>query len=145
MLNPTIFLVYHVGINEVMHVHILEWIFGPYPFHIPTLVLYQCKIFLPSLWLLFTYLPVLISVVRHYLSPNILPQNHQLPRWNWLDDCCLSIALGVLLGGDVHKVPGIGIGNHVMLVLVVGFHTHPWKYVPIVRFVLEVVFVHKLL
>ena len=77
MVNPVVFLVSRVVINIFLHVHILAWIVGPWLFHIPTLVLYLCTIFLPSMWLLCIY-P--ISGVGHALFSDILPQNHQLPR-----------------------------------------------------------------
>ena len=74
VVNLVVFLVSCVGMNGVMHVHILLLLVGPCLLRGPTLMLYQFKISLLNLWLLCTYTSVLISGVGHALFPNILPQ-----------------------------------------------------------------------
>ena len=80
MVNPVVFLVSSVGMNLVLHIHNLAWIFLLCLYHSPTLVLYKCTIYLLSMWLLCTYLSLLLSGVGYDILPNILPQNHRLPK-----------------------------------------------------------------
>ena len=80
MVSPVVFWNFCVGINAVLHTHILELKVRPRLFHSPTLVLYKCTNFLPSLWLPCIYLLVLIYGTGHAILPNILPQSHLLPR-----------------------------------------------------------------
>ena len=137
-----------VGMNVALHIHILTLKFGPWLFHNPTLVLYQCTIFLPSLWLFCIYLLAMISVLGRALFPNILPQNHQLPRWNLLADCRVSAVPGFFLRGGIHTFTGVLIGNHVLFVLIVGVHISPLLPVQICthyELLLEVVFVNEFL
>ena len=119
------FVFFTVGRNVVLNVHILALKVGPYIFHSPTLVLTQCTILLPSLWLLCIYLLVMLSGVGRALFPNILPLNHQLPRWNLSEDFCVYIVPGFCLRGVINEVPGVLLGHHVLLVLLVGVHTSP--------------------
>ena len=67
-MSPVVVLVSRVGKHLVLHVHILALIFGPFLFHSPTLVPYQCTTSLPSLWLPYIFFLVLISGVRRVLS-----------------------------------------------------------------------------
>ena len=60
MVNLMVVLVFRVEMNGVLHIHIMAWIAGPCLFHSPNLVIFQCIISLPSLWRIFTCLPVLI-------------------------------------------------------------------------------------
>ena len=128
MVNTVVFLFVCVGINVVMHVHILELKFCSYIFHSTTLVLYQCTVFLPSIGLLCIYLLVLLSGVGRAPFPHILPQNHRLVP-------------GVCFRVSIHKVTGVLLRHHVILFLFVGFHTNPNSYlfkdVPIVHFPLR--------
>ena len=80
MVNLVVILAFGVEIHGVMHIYIMAWIARPFLFHGPIVVIFQCTVFLPSLWLIFTYLPVLILGVGNALLPNILPQNHLQPR-----------------------------------------------------------------
>ena len=67
--SPVVFFVC-VGINVVLHVSILALKEGPFLFHSPTSVIYLCIIFLPSLWLPFIHLIVLllgVSMLFHQI------------------------------------------------------------------------------
>ena len=68
MVIPGVVLVSRVGINVVLHVHILELKVGPCICHSPTSVIPQCTTLLPSLWLPFILFLVLLSGVMHALS-----------------------------------------------------------------------------
>ena len=91
----------------------------------PTLVLYQYTIFLTILWLICTYLLVLISGVGNTLFPNILPQIYWLPRWNWLDDWCVSTVPGFLIRVGIHKVTVVGLVHDLIFLLIVVVHASP--------------------
>ena len=132
MLNPVFFWFVLVGINVVLHGHILALKVWPCLFHSPTLVLSQCTIFLPGLWLLFIYLLVLLSGVGRALLLNIVTQNHQLTRWKLLDYWRVSIVPGFSLRGGIHKVPGVLSRHCVLFVLIMGVHVSP--YFPVRRF-----------
>ena len=80
IVNPVVFWVFCVGRNMLLHVHILALKVGTLLFHYPTIVISQCTIFLPGLWLLFICLLVLLSVVGLAILPKRLPQNHSLQR-----------------------------------------------------------------
>ena len=71
MVSPEIVSFFCVGNNVVLRVHNLELKVVPFLFHSLTLVLSQCKTFLPSLWLPCILFLVLISGVKRALSPNI--------------------------------------------------------------------------
>ena len=114
-----------VGMNVVLHVHILELKVGLSIFHSPTSVLSQCIISLPSMWLPCIYPLALISGERHDLFLNISPQNHQLPRWSWLVNFDVSIVLGFCLRGVSHTALGVLLGHHVLYILPGGVHTLP--------------------
>ena len=80
MVIPGFFWSFLVGISVVLQVHTLSFKVGLCLFNSPTSVISQFTIFLPSLWLPCIYILALISGVMRDLFPNILPQNHQLPR-----------------------------------------------------------------
>ena len=125
-MNTVVVLFLCVYTNGFMHIHILECISWLCLFRIPTVVIFQCKVLLPSLWWLFTFLPVLIWDLGHDLFLNILHQNHRQSRWNLLGDCCVEILPGYYLRDGIHKVPGVWQGHHVWFVLFVGVHKYPW-------------------
>ena len=118
--------------NEVLHVHIMAWITASCLFHSPTAMIFQCTVFLPSLWWLCTCLPVIIWGVVRALFLNILPQNHWQPRWKLLGGTSVSIVLGSCLIWSIHKVPGVGQGHHLRFVLLVGVYKSAW--LPVQRF-----------
>ena len=62
---------------------------------------------------------------RAYSFTAYLPQNHQLTRWNWFYDCCVSMVPWFFLRGGIHKVPGVWQGSHMLFVLLAGVHTSP--------------------
>ena len=101
--------------------------------HIPTWVIFQCTVFLPSLWWLCTCIPVLLWGVGHDILPNILPQNHRQPSWNLLGDCCVSIVPGYFLRYGIHKVPCVGQVQYVRFLMLAGVHISPW--LPVQRFI----------
>ena len=136
MVNPVVFGISCVGMDVVLHINILSLIVVPCFFHSSTWVLPQCTFYLHSMWLLYTYILVLLSGVGKALFPNILSQNNWLPRWSWLDDLRVSTFPGFCLRRGIHKVTGVGLGHRVLSVLLVGVHP---------RFILEVLFVQKLL
>ena len=77
MVNPVVFFVSRFVMNGVMHIHILIWISGPFLFCSTAVVLYQCTIFLPNMWWICTFLPVLFSGVgrdftHEYFTPKSL-------------------------------------------------------------------------
>ena len=127
MENIVVISVSYVKMNEVMHLYTLEWIFKTYLFHSPTVLIFQCTVFLPSMWWLCTFLPVLIWGVGYALLENILPPNHLQPRWNLLGRCSMSIVPGSCLRDGIHKVPGVGKVHNVQFILLVGVHTYPWS------------------
>ena len=123
MVNPMIFFPSCVGMIVVMHIHNLSWIVGPCLFHSLTLVLYQCKTPLLSLWLLCTYLSKLFSDVGHDILPNILPQNRRFTKVKLTGkNSCVHIPGFFSLRGGIHKVPGVGLGHNVRLELLGGVH-----------------------
>ena len=137
-----------VEMNVLMHIKILELILGTQPFHSPTLLLSHCTISLPSLWLLCIYLLVLLSGVGPALFLNILPHDNQLPRWNQLEDCHASIALGFFLRFGIHKAPYFLLCHCVIFALLVKvyiFLSYPCEDVLIVRFSIDILFLHRLL
>ena len=131
MANPVEILAFIFEMNGLLHVNILTWISGPYLIHRPTVVLFQYKVLLQSLWWLCTCLPVLLWCVGYDILMNILPHNHQEPRWRLLGDCRVSIILSYCLRHGIHKVLGVGQGHHVRFVLLVGVHKYPWLPVQI--------------
>ena len=128
MVNPVVFGISCVGMDVVLHINILSLIVVPCFFHSSTWVLPQCTFYLHSMWLLYTYILVLLSGVGKALFPNILSQNNWLPRWSWLDDLRVSTFPGFCLRRGIHKVTGVGLGHRVLYVLLVGVHP---------RFILE--------
>ena len=80
MVSLVLILVFLVVMNGVLHVDILELIFGPCPFHSPTEVILQYTIFPINMWWLCTCLIELFWGVGHVISLNILHQNHRQSR-----------------------------------------------------------------
>ena len=60
MVNPVVFWFFCVGRDVVLSICILAFKVVPCFFHSLTLVLYQCKTFLPIMWLLCIYLIVML-------------------------------------------------------------------------------------
>ena len=52
--------------------------------------------------------------------------NDQRQRWNYLDNCCLSMVPGVSLIDCIHKVSGFGQVHPVSFFLHAQFHTFSW-------------------
>ena len=118
-----------VETNGVLHVHNLAWIAQLLICYSSTVVILKFTDLLPSMWWLWTCLPVLLWDIGKDLLPNILPQNYRQPRWNLLGDCRVSIVPGSCLRFGIYKVPGFGQGNHVLFILLVGVHTSPWLHI----------------
>ena len=131
MISPVVFWFFRVKSNVLMHVHILKLKFGPCLFNGLTLVLSQCTILFPNLWLFFVYIIVLLLSVGRAILPNISPQNYRLTKWSWLETFRVSIVLGFFLRGGIHKVPGVLPGHHVLFVQLAGVHIFP--YLPVRR------------
>ena len=74
-MSPGVFWVFCVGTSVVLHVHILEFKVVLCLFHGSSLVLSQCTIFLPSLWLPCIYLLFLISGIRHDFYQTFHPKS----------------------------------------------------------------------
>ena len=70
IVSPAVVLVSCVGKHVVLRVHILSLKVGPFLFHSPTLVIYQCTTFLTSLWLPCILFLVLLSGVRRAFLTN---------------------------------------------------------------------------
>ena len=77
-----IVLVYIVGMNGLLHVHIMVCIVGFLPFHITTEVICLYTVFPTSVWWIFTCHLALLWGVGHVIFLNVLHWNHQQTRWN---------------------------------------------------------------
>ena len=57
--------------DGVLRINILELITGPWLFHSPNGMIFQCTVLPPNMWLLSNYLPVLLWGVGHVLFLDI--------------------------------------------------------------------------
>ena len=119
------FRVHLLGMNVVLHVHTLVLKVVLFLFYGTTSVLSQCIIFHTSLCLPCIYNLALISGVNHSIFPNILPQNHRLPKWSWLVYFYVSIVPGFCLRVGGHTALDVLLGRHVISVLLGGVHRFP--------------------
>ena len=128
MVNTVLVFVYRVGINEVLHVHILAWVVVSCLLHNPIEVIFQHIVCPPRLWQLFICLLALTWGARHVVYLNISHLNHIQPWWKVWGSYCVSMVPGCCLRYGIHKVPVVGLRHHVWFILPVGVHTCTWLF-----------------